>query len=103
MTGSHLRGKAAIVGASTGFISGAGTLSPMDMMAVVANVALREAGLTLRELDGLLVGMQSEFLSTLAFGAYSGITPRLADNNRVGGSSILTHTEIAALALDAGL
>lgn len=103
MSAHHLRGKAAFVGAATGFISGAGTLSPMDMMALVARDALSQAGLSLRDVDGLFVGMQSEFLSTLAFGEYLGIKPRFSDNNRVGGSSFLTHTEMAALALDAGL
>lgn len=98
-----LRGKAAFVGAATGFISGAESYSALEMMALTARAAADDAGLSLRDIDGLFVGMQSEFLSTLAFAEYLGIRPRFSDNNRVGGSSFLCHAEQAALALDAGL
>lgn len=98
-----LRGKTAFVGAATGFISGAGKHSALEMMALVAREAANDAGLSLREVDGLFTGMQTEFLSTLAFGEYLGIRPRFSDNNRVGGSSFLCHVQQAALALDAGL
>lgn len=98
-----LRGKAAFVGQSTGFIGGAGACTPLEMMARVARDAVADAGLSLREVDGLFVGMQSEFLSTLAFAEYLGIRPRFSDNNRVGGSSFLCHAELAALALHARL
>jgi acetyl-CoA acetyltransferase len=102
MTGG-LRGKTAFVGAATGFIEGAGSLSALDMMALVSKRALESAGLGIRDVDGLFTGMQTEFLSTLAFGEYLGIRPRFSDNNRVGGSSFLCHTEQAALALESGL
>lgn len=98
-----LRGKTAFVGAATGFIAGAGKHSALEMMALVARQAAEDAGLSLREVDGLFTGMQTEFLSTLAFGEYLGIRPRFSDNNRVGGSSFLCHVQQAALALDAGL
>lgn len=92
----------AFVGAATGFIAGAEGLAPLEMMASVAQSAAKDAGLSLREVDGLFVGMQSEFLSTLAFAEYLGIRPRFSDNNRVGGSSFLCHAEQAAMALEAG-
>lgn len=101
MTG--LRGRAAFVGAATGFIEGAGPYSALEMMAFTARAAADDAGISLRDVDGLFVGMQSEFLSTLAFAEYLGIRPCFSDNNRVGGSSFLCHAELAALALDAGL
>lgn len=94
---------AAVVGVASGFIKGAGTLDPLDMVARVAVSALEDAGLTLRDVDGLLAGMQTEFLSTLSIGEYLGIKPRFSDNNRLGGSSFLAHTQQAALALEAGL
>jgi acetyl-CoA acetyltransferase len=100
---TRLRGKAAFVGAATGFIEGSGSYSALEMMALTSQAAATDAGISLRDVDGLFVGMQSEFLSTLAFAEYLGIRPRFSDNNRVGGSSFLCHTEQAALALDAGL
>jgi len=100
---SSLRGKAAFVGAATGFISSAAGHSALEMMAVVARQAAEDAGISLRQVDGLFTGMQTEFLSTLAFAEYLGLRPRFSDNNRVGGSSFLCHVQQAALALDAGL
>lgn len=94
---------AAIAGVATDFIKGAGTLEPLDMVARVSSAALRDAGLSLGEVDGLFAGMQTEFLSTLSIAEYLGIKPRFSDNNRLGGSSFLVHTQQAALALQAGL
>ncbi|MCL4773495.1 MAG: thiolase [Burkholderiaceae bacterium] len=99
----RLRGSSAIVGVATDHISGATGLDPLEMIADVASSAAADAGISLREVDGLFTGMQSEFLSTLAVGEYLGLRPRFSDNNRVGGSSFLCHTLQAALALDAGL
>ena len=98
-----LRGKAAFVGVATDFISGARGNNALEMMALVAKAAAADAGISLRAVDGLFIGMQSEFLSTLAFAEYLGIRPRFSDNNRLGGSSFLAHAQQAALALDAGL
>lgn len=98
-----IRGKAAIVGVATGHIGSAPGVEPLEMIADVALAAVQDAGLSLREVDGLFTGMQTEFLSTLAVGEYLGLRPRFSDNNRLGGASFLAHTLQAALALDAGL
>lgn len=100
---SGLRGKAAFVGAATDFIAGARGHNALEMLARVAKAAADDAGISVRDIDGLFVGMQSEFLSTLALSEYLGLRPRFTDNNRLGGSSFLAHTQQAALALDAGL
>ena len=73
------------------------------MIAHVANQAAADAGVSLRDVDGLFVGMQAEFLSTLSVAEYLGLRPTFSDNNRVGGSSFLAHVQQAALALEAGL
>ena len=78
---------AAIAGVATGYVHGAGTLEPLDMIAHVARAAAADAGVSLRDVDGLFAGLQTEFLSTLAIGEYLGIRPRFSDNNRLGGSS----------------
>lgn len=100
---TSLRGKAAFIGVATDFISGARGYSALEMMALVAKAAAADAGVALHQIDGLFVGMQSEFLSTLSFAEYLGLRPRFSDNNRLGGSSFLAHAQQAALALDAGL
>lgn len=94
---------AAITGVATDFTHGARGLDPLDMVAQVSAAAARDAGVSLRDVDGLFAGMQTEFLSTLAIAEYLGIRPSFSDNNRVGGSSFLAHVQQAALALEAGL
>jgi acetyl-CoA acetyltransferase len=94
---------AAIAGAATGYVKGAGSLEPLDMIARVSAAALQDAGLSLKDVDGLFTGMQTEFLSTLSVGEHLGLRPRFSDNNRLGGSSFLVHTQQAAMALEAGL
>lgn len=93
---------AAITGVATDFISGARGLDPLDMVAWVAAAAAQDAGVSLREVDGLFSGLQTEFLSTLAIAEHLGLRPTFSDNNRVGGSSFLAHVQQAALALESG-
>jgi len=98
-----LRASSALVGVATDHIGSSPGVDPLEMIADVTRQALDDAGLALREVDGLFVGMQSEFLSTLAVAEYLGLRPVFSDNNRTGGSSFLCHTLQAALALQAGL
>ena len=96
------RTPAAIVGAATFGIGEASGFTSMDLAARAALAALDEAGIGLPEVDGLFLGQPSDFLSGLTFDEYLGIRPKLTNNNRTGGSSFLTHMNVAALALAAG-
>lgn len=101
-TANTLRGSAAIVGASLGTPGPRPGLSALDIMADAASGALREAGLTLADVDGLFVGSAYHYLSTLSAAEYLGIQPRFSDNNMVGGSSFVAHLLTAAMALATG-
>jgi acetyl-CoA acetyltransferase len=103
MTHAHsLRGAAAIVGASLGTPGPRPGFSALDILADAAHGALREAGLTLRDVDGLFVGSAYHYLSTLSVAEYLGIQPCFSDNNMVGGSSFVAHLLTAAMALQTG-
>lgn len=97
------RGRTAIVGSATYGIGEAPGLSSLDLAASASVRALAQAGLTPADVDGLFIGLPDDFLSGLSLTEYFGISPRLTDNNRTGGSAFLTHAIHAALALDAGL
>jgi len=101
-TANTLRGSAAIVGASLGTPGPRPGMSALDIMADAATGALREAGLTLADVDGLFVGSAYHYLSTLSAAEYLGIQPRFSDNNMVGGSSFVAHLLTAAMALATG-
>ena len=95
----NLRGSTAIVGASLGTPGNRPGHTAMEILADAAKGALDEAGLSVRDVDGLFVGSAYHYLSTLSAAEYLGIRPRFSDNNMVGGSSFVSHLLIAAMAL----
>jgi acetyl-CoA acetyltransferase len=97
------RGKTAIVGAATFGIGKAPGFEAIDLAAHASLRALAEAGLAPRDVDALFIAQPQDTLATLSFAEYLGITPKISDNNRSGGSAFLLHLEHAALVLDAGL
>ena len=103
MAEASLRGKAAIVGAATFGLGIAPGYGAIDLAAKAALIALNDAGLQPRDVDALFVCLPQDFLSGLSMAEYLGIDPVISDNNRTGGSAFLTHVEMAAMALNAGL
>lgn len=96
------RGRAAIAGAATYGIGESPGLKPMDLAARAANLALRDAGLTPKDVDALFVVTVDDALSGLSAAEYLGIRPRFTENNRTGGSAFHSHLIVASLMLDAG-
>ncbi len=102
MSDGFPRGRAAIVGAATHGIGEAPGYESIDLAVHASLKALRQANLTPADVDGLFVGLPSDFLSGLSLSEYLGIHPKLTDNNRTGGSAFLTHLFWAATALATG-
>jgi acetyl-CoA acetyltransferase len=96
------RGKAAIVGAATFGIGESPGYSTTELATHASLKALAQAGVTVREVDGLFVLLPDEALGLLVMAEYLGIQPRIGDNSRTGGSSFQIYATLAALALAAG-
>lgn len=96
------RGKTAIISSVTYGIGEAPGRSSMDLAVSASVRALSAVGLTPADVDGLFIGLPDDFLSGLTFAEYLGISPKVTDNNRTGGSAFLTQAMWAALALEAG-
>ena len=97
------RGRTAIVGAATFGTQGADGLSALDLAAHASILALADAGLNPSDVDGVFVCLPLDLLAGLALPEYLGISPKVTDNNRTGGSAFQTYVRWAALALDAGV
>lgn len=98
-----IRGTTAIVGGAT---FGSGEMpgwEAVELAAAASQAAVADAGLALSDVDAVFVALPQDFFSGLSFSEQLGIRPRLTDNNRTGGSAFLTHTQFAALALQAKL
>ena len=79
----------------------------LQIQARAAKAALAEAGLTLSDVDGLLVsgtwGVPGPGqMMALTVGEYLGIRPKLLDGSNIGGSSFNAFVSHAALAVQQG-
>jgi acetyl-CoA acetyltransferase len=73
--------------------------SALQLHAEAARNALRDAGLSLREVDGLFTAG----VATTEVAEYLGIEPTYTDGTNVGGSSFVIHVGHAAAAIALGL
>lgn len=97
------RGRTAIVGAATYGIGKCPGISAVDMAAKASLLALADAGISLSEVDALYTSAPYEALGGMELAEYLGITPKVTDCNRTGGSAFEVYVQQAALALEAGL
>src|SRR5437660_5882806 len=98
------RGGAAIVGAAESDLGQvADGLNPIDLMAQGIARAAEDAGLGLRDIDGLICATTQSRTSGLALSEYLGISPAFIDTTILGGSSFMFHVAHAQAALQLGL
>jgi acetyl-CoA acetyltransferase len=99
MASGSLSGKVAIVGVDeSDRIGVVPDKSAIQLHAEAARNALRDAGLTVRDVDGLFTAN----MWPTEVGEYLGIEPRYVDGTNVGGCSFLIHVAHAAAAIVEG-
>jgi acetyl-CoA acetyltransferase len=98
-----LRGAAAIVGAGLAGCGEAPGFRHLELLAQAAQAALADAGLYLRDVDGLFTATLTDFMPALTVAEYLGVRPAVIDGTNVGGASFLQHAISAAMALRLGL
>jgi acetyl-CoA acetyltransferase/uncharacterized OB-fold protein len=99
----RLRGRTAIVGVGHAGFGDASGFTEMEILTQAALAACADAGLSLREIDGLATCSVSSGMWAMAAAESLGIQPRFIDSTMLGGSSFVEHLLPAMLALDAGL
>jgi len=90
----------AVVGASE--TTGLGTIPNMSQIQLHADAALnamKDCGLTARDIDGVACATETP----VQLAHYLGITPSWVDGTAVGGCSFMIHVRHAAAAIEAGL
>jgi acetyl-CoA acetyltransferase len=98
------RGACAIVGVAESDLGEvAAGLSPLDLMGQAALRALDDAGLSLRDVDGLFATTSQSRMPTLALAEYLGVRPRYHDGTNIGGCSFMSMVAHAQAAIEAGL
>jgi acetyl-CoA acetyltransferase len=97
-----LRGRTAIAGVATFGCGDASGYSDMEILARAAHAAVADAGLTLRDIDGLCTASVLSTMWPLPVAEYLGLRPAFVDGTMLGGSSFIAHLMPAMLALQAG-
>ena len=100
---NRLRGKTAVVGLAESGCGLASGWSAMEIMASAVHDALDDAGIKLKEVDGVFAATAFHSMAAMSLSEYLGVKPKFADGSQIGGSSFLSHILTAAMALDAGL
>jgi acetyl-CoA acetyltransferase len=98
-----LRGSAAIVGVGTAGVGEAPGRTALELLAEAASTALKDAGLSMTEVDGLFCNTSVHSHPALSIGEYLGIKPTFSESSSIGGSSFVTYATMAAVALKLGL
>ena len=93
---------AAIAGVAESDLGEVAPKTPTQLQAEAAVAALADAGLTTRDVDGLLSAGGDTYAASMAIGEYLGIVPRFTDSTNIGGSSFVAHAAHAYLAIAAG-
>lgn len=106
-----MKREAVIVGVGDVALAGGRVAKPgsvLQIQARAAKAALDDAGLSMSDVDGLLVaglwGVPGPgILPSVTLGEYLGVFPRFADTTNIGGSAFEAHVAHAALAIENGL
>lgn len=77
-------------------------MSAMQLQAISAAAALRDAGLTVSDVDALYDALDGGLSSRLAMAEYLGVHPHVVDTTMVGGASFEFHLAHARAAILAG-
>jgi acetyl-CoA acetyltransferase len=97
-----LRGSVAIAGAATFGCGEAPGFDDMALLARAAQAAVADAGLTMRDIDGLCTASVSATMWPMPVVEHLGLNPRYIDGTMLGGSSFIAHLLPAMRALQAG-
>jgi len=102
MARSTLSGEAAIVGVAAAEVGWETSYSVAEIMALATRRALDEAGLTIRDVDGVFAVTPYFWMSSVTLAEQLGIQPRYTDSTNLGGCSFVSHLGHALGAIATG-
>lgn len=97
-----LREKVVIAGVGTAGLGEAHGFSEMELLAQAASRAVRDAGLTMADIDGIATCSSSATMWAMPVIEYLGLRPKFIESTMLGGSSFLAHLLPSMLALASG-
>lgn len=99
----ELRGKVAIVGVGTAGCGEAHGMSELEILSQAAKAAVEDAGLSMKDMDGLCTANLSAAMWPLNVVEHLGLRPKFVEGTNIGGSAFVAHQLPAMMALEAGV
>ena len=88
---NNLRGKVACVGLATAGTGEATGRNAMDIMVEASYKACKDAGISIREIDGVFAATAFHSMPTMSLCEHLGIHPKYSNGSNIGGSSFMAH------------
>ncbi len=98
-----LRGQTAVVGVGLTKFGELPGKTHIELLAEASHAALQDAGLKLKDVDGLFVSSMGRVFHPLQIAEYLGVHPKAIDGTNVGGSAFVNAIQHAAMALHLGI
>ena len=102
MSGRSLSGQVAVVGAATAGIGWETGNSVSEIMADAVVKALDDAGLSVRDVDGVFAVTPYYWMPSATLADQLGIQPKVTDSTNIGGASVVAHVGHAVRAIVSG-
>lgn len=102
MIDKHLRGAVAIAGVGHAGLGEAHGFTEMEILVQAAQRAVADAGLTMKDIDGIATASVSSTMWAMPVIEHLGIRPTFIDSTMLGGSSFVAHLMPAIQALQSG-
>ena len=102
MSQRHLSGEVAIAGAATAGIGWDTPNSVAEIMAEASSRALEDAGLSVRDVDGVFAVTPYFWMPSATLADQLGIQPKVTDSTNIGGASVVAHVSHAVRAIVSG-
>lgn len=102
MIANTLRGSCAIAGVGHAGIGFATGFTEMEILVQAAHRAVTDAGLTMRDIDGIATASVSATMWAMPVIEHLGIRPTFIESTMLGGSSFVAHLLPAIHALESG-
>ncbi len=97
-----LRGSSAVVGIGLTEFGDLPGKTAIEVLAEASHNALADAGLTLRDVDGLFTSSMERVFHPLQVCEYLGVQPKVIDGTNIGGSAFVNCVHTAAMAIATG-
>jgi acetyl-CoA acetyltransferase len=102
MNAIDTRAQVAIVGVGTAGCGEAPGMSELDLLGQATHAALKDCGLSIKDIDGLCTANLNIAMWPLNVTEYLGIQPTFVEGTNIGGASFIAHQKPAMLALSSG-